>query len=184
MARRNILPSQLYLQECFSYDPKTGVLTWRSRPRHHYSTDHGWACVNSRQAGKTAGTPHYSRRYDRTVIEVQIAGETYAVSRVIVKMVYDLAPEDVDHRDTDGTNNRLDNLRPCDHSDNVKNKGIYRNNKSGFKGVHFCATRNGYVAQIQSDRKGTIIGPFPTAEEAPAKYRELSADLRGEFGRT
>ncbi len=46
----------------------------------------------------------------------------------------------VDHADRDKTNNKVDNLRWCSHSETHRNKGIQINNNSGHKGV-FCISK-------------------------------------------
>ncbi len=42
----------------------------------------------------------------------------------------------VDHKDRDGLNNLEHNLRECTHTQNMQNRSIQKNNKSGFHGVH------------------------------------------------
>ena len=65
-AVKNGLPTATYLRERLSYDPKTGVLRWRRRPRSHFETDNIWGTWNTRYAGQTAGWPH-NAGYNRLV---------------------------------------------------------------------------------------------------------------------
>ena len=46
-----------FLRECFDLDVETGVLTWRVRPREHFSTASSWKMRNKRFAGKQTGAP-------------------------------------------------------------------------------------------------------------------------------
>ena len=50
------LPSAKYLRECFDYDPKMGVLTWKARPREHFKRASDWHSWNTRCARREAGT--------------------------------------------------------------------------------------------------------------------------------
>ena len=49
------LPDQAYLRQCFDYDPETGILTWKTRPRSHLPNDRIWNCINSRCVGMRDG---------------------------------------------------------------------------------------------------------------------------------
>jgi hypothetical protein len=184
MAKRNPLPSQSYLQECFTYNPWTGNLIWNVRPQHHFSAEIVQRQVNTRHAGNIAGTQQTHPYTGKTYICILIKGKQYQASRIIIKMITNCEYEDIDHENGDSTNNRLHNLRPCTHVDNVKNKRMYHHNKSGYKGVSYCKELRGYRAQIQVRGKGYNAGPFATPEEASEAYSQLSAKFHGEFGRT
>lgn len=56
--RAKPLPDVEYLSACLSYDPHTGDLVWKNRPRAHFPNG-GVANWNARFAGTTAG---YDRR--------------------------------------------------------------------------------------------------------------------------
>ncbi|MGQ2942919.1 MAG: HNH endonuclease signature motif containing protein [Blastomonas fulva] len=74
----------------------------------------------------------------------------------------------VDHIDGDRANNRICNLRDATHSDNCRNAGLSKRNKSGRIGVHFDHTRQRWVAGTKIMGKPIRLGRFATFEEACA----------------
>ena len=108
--------SQQYLKECFSYDPTTGVLSWKHRPRSHFSTAKGWKRANA-HAGDPVGTLTPQGR-----LMVNIRGKGYFVHRLIWKLVYGRDPfGQIDHINRDPLDNRLRNLRIVTPSENSRN---------------------------------------------------------------
>jgi hypothetical protein len=91
---------------------------------------------------------------------------------------------DVDHRDCDGLNNRRSNLRVCSRSENMRNMAAPRHNRSGVKGVSWCADRGKWLAQIKVDGKAVNLGRFDSMEAAQAAYANGAAVHHGEFART
>lgn len=169
------LPDQQYLRECFDYNPETGELLWRIRPREHFDSIKGWKCFNTQCAGKIAGTIG-NFPYGIKYIRLRPFGTAH---RVIWKLVTGSDPvAEIDHKDHDGTNNRWSNLRPAVRSQNARNKlGVA--GKSGFKGVDKKGSR--YVARIMIDYKNHYLGTFDTAEEAHRVYCEAANRLHKEF---
>lgn len=55
----NLLPDRAYLQECFTYDPLTGTLFWKDRPRSHFNSDRAWISSVSQNHGRIAGCCNY-----------------------------------------------------------------------------------------------------------------------------
>ena len=49
-------------------------------------------------------------------------------------------------------------------------QNVRSNNKSGFRGVHFCKRSNRYVAGIRINNKYTPLGYYKTALEAGKAY--------------
>jgi hypothetical protein len=91
-------------------------------------------------------------------------------------------PCQVDHRNRNRLDNRRDNLRLCDTSNNLANTaGNPGRRKSKFKGV---ATRNNcstFEVQIWHRNKKHYIGMFKTALMAAIAYDEAAFRLHGEF---
>lgn len=163
------LPELERLNELFDLDEANGVLRWKHRADVHES----W---NTKYAGKIAGDPRASGR-----MRVGIDNGRYLVHRIIFKMFYGYEPPEVDHEDTDFTNNRPGNLRPCDHGANVAN-GKRRKKKHDLpKGVHVANGK--YAATIRKHGVGHHLGYFDDVESAHAAYRSAADKLHGQFAR-
>jgi hypothetical protein len=100
--------------------------------------------------------------------------------RVIWKLVYGDEPHEIDHRNICRWDNRLANLRACEHHQNMSNTKIRKDNRSGFKGV-FLRPSGRWSAEISHRSQVIRLGRFDTREEAAAAYAAMSAKLHGEF---
>jgi hypothetical protein len=89
--------------------------------------------------------------------------------------------DQADHEDGDGLNNTRLNLRPCNNTQNSANKGRYKRNKSGFKGVSWHKGCGKWRAQICVNRKKKYLGLFDAPEDAHAAYSKAAKELHGEF---
>jgi len=66
---------------------------------------------------------------------VKINRISYRSHRLIFLMHHGFVTAEIDHIDGDCTNNRIENLQPISHRDNIRKSKIYSTNKSGVKGV-------------------------------------------------
>lgn len=97
------------------------------------------------------------------------------------------APEGfvVDHINGNTLDNRRANLRICSQAQNLLNRKIHSNNRSGYKGVYYdpeCRFRP-WRADIRANGKRVRLGFFKTPEEAHSAYVDASKRLHGEFAR-
>jgi hypothetical protein len=92
---------------------------------------------------------------------------------------------EIDHKDCDPTNNRLDNLRLATSSQQKQNKRVQSNNRAGLKGAYYHACRTGkkWRSQIKVGQRLIFLGYFHTAEEAHEAYAAAAAEHFGEFAR-
>jgi hypothetical protein len=168
MAPPKILPPAEYLHQCFIYDPETGVLTWKHRPRKHFDTHQGWAMWNGKYAGTIAGSM-YPRGY------LLVFREHYLVHRCIWKMVTGKEPPPtIDHINGNPTDNRWSNLRAATQSQQLQNRTVQQS----------CLRPSGkWEATIRVDGRRHYLGLYPTREEATAAYEAAARKLFGEFYR-
>ena len=90
-------------------------------------------------------------------------------------------PEFVDHINGLRSDNRRVNLRPCTNAENQRNRGVQKNNTSGYKGVFIQRKGEKWVASIQHIGKRICLGTFNTSHEAAHAYNKGAIRLFGEF---
>lgn len=71
-----------------------------------------------------------------------------------------------DHINRERLDNRKCNLRIVHAKENVLNRGVQKNNSSGFRGVSYLKRYRKYVAQITHNRKNYCLGRFENIEDA------------------
>lgn len=93
------------------------------------------------KSGDVAGS--YSAPLNKYTVKFN--KRTYFVHRVIWFLFHGEIPEDiiVDHRDGEGTNNNILNLRAVENVLNIRNRKKFSNNKSGTTGVSFRQSNTG-----------------------------------------
>lgn len=87
----------------------------------------------------------------------------------------------VDHKDMNGLNNQRSNIRICTIAQNVMNRGIQKNNKSGIPGVFWRKECEKFRVYIRKDRKLIHVGHFSTITEAVSARNEALSKYHGEF---
>lgn len=82
-----------------------------------------------------------------------------------------------DHRNRNGLDNRLCNLRPSTIQENNYNRGLRSDNKSGVKGVYWREDYKKWAAQVNNKH----LGYFSDIKEAESVVRAKREELHGEF---
>ena len=88
---------------------------------------------------------------------------------------------EIDHRNRNGMDNRISNLRLCTHIQNCHNSGP-RNGKQ-FKGVRYRPDnkRNPFRASIHLPNRNLSLGYYPTIEGAARAVDRAALKYYGEF---
>ena len=170
------------LRSLLSYDERDGTLSWRKRGPALFAGSYPdrmaktWNArfANTKILSKTANGYIYLRAF----------GKFYLAHRVIWAMQSGEWPAfEIDHVDTDKTNNRLGNLRLASHPENARNRPAQSNNKGGIKGVYWDASRQSWQAHIAANGKRHYLGRFKNVADAVDAYAKASASLHSTFGR-
>jgi len=93
--------------------------------------------------------------------------------------------KNIDHKNGNKVDNRKDNLRLCNQSQNGANSKIRINNTTGYKGVKIDKRQPGrpYIAEITVNRKVIYLGGHSTKEEAATSYNRAAIKYFGQFAR-
>lgn len=161
------LPSKDYLWECLHYDPESGRLTWKHRPKEHFKRSADHLTWNIKFAGKSA----LKRRHGNGYLTGTIDYQKCLAHRVVWKMMTGDEPPQIDHINGVRSDNRFANLRAADNSVNSRNAAQRSDNTSGVKGVHWDSSRGKWAAAIAADGKSYHLGRFDTLPEATAARR-------------
>jgi hypothetical protein len=87
-----------------------------------------------------------------------------------------------DHCNGDSLDNRKENLRICNASENLMNQKKHLNNKSGYKGVgKYNNNKSKFRSQISCNGKFIHLGYYKTKEDAAKAYNAAAIKYHGEF---
>jgi hypothetical protein len=169
------------LQRLLSYDPLTGVLTWRERTPGMFSGGvrspqarcKRW---NTRFSGSVAlayvGTYGYMKG--------SVNGVTLAAHRVAWAVYYGAWPDMyIDHINGEKSDNRIENLRDVNRVQNGQNSKISARNTSGIIGVGWHKASSRWIAHIGLNGTCKTIGYF--SEFGDAVRARQQADLQHGF---
>lgn len=83
-------------------------------------------------------------------------------------------PNEVDHWDGDGLNNRRSNLRVAAHGPNQRNRqGPNANSTSGHRGVQWNGQRNNWKAEVRVEGRKKYLGSYDSPEAAAVAVEEF-----------
>ncbi len=150
------------ISEYISYDPVTGVFTWiKSRTNR--------CAVGSRAGGlNTAG-----------YVVIGFWPNVYYAHRLAWWFVHGEMPKEIDHKNRDRSDNRIDNLRAATHALNNSNAG--RRKKTGYKGVYWHKQRQKWNTKIKANYHSYHLGLFSNEADAARAYDAAAMRLHGEF---
>ena len=150
--------------ERLEYDPSTGLIT-------------------NKRNGKEAGCKHNS---GSRLITFSSKEEDYYFKmssyRIAWFLHYGKWPEGfVDHINGIRDDDRIDNLRVVNYSQNAMNSRPQANASVKYKGVRLMPAA--FIATITVNSKQVHLGTFQTAEDAAIAYNEAAAKHYGEYAR-
>ncbi len=118
-------------------------------------------------------------------LHTNIQGKTWYQHRLVWLFFNEDLPPVIDHIDGNKSNNRIENLRAADHTQNKHNVPKRRHNTTGAKGVvfHPKCTGKPYQAKIVSHGRTHSLGYYATVAEAAAAYEAGAKRIAGEFAR-
>lgn len=174
------LPPPHLLRQLLRYEPETGKLFWRERPRAMFQSDRIANSWNTKWAGTEAFTTVNSRGYKIG----SVSRKTMQAHRVIWAIVHGCWPSgEIDHIDHDKANNRIDNLREASRHENCRNISSAAGGTSRYLGVYRRDDSEvpKWRAEIAPLRKRIGLGTFSNEEDAARAYDAAARLHYGEF---
>lgn len=169
--RKHELPAVESLREKLRLCEDTGLLFWRD--------DYNWP-----SRGRKA------KRFDRPVgaptkqgyLYINFNGATTTAHRVAWALHYGNWPDKhVDHINRCKTDNRISNLRLVDRTQNLTNSRLYKNNKSGHRGVFWYPRTNRWKARIRVNNKIIELGYHKDKDDAIKAVQAALPVYPGEY---
>lgn len=134
--------------------------------------------LKQRQGGRTKIGKHLGSLNNDGYLQLYVGNKNYLVHRLVWLLHYGEWPKNnIDHRDQNPSNNRIDNLRDVTQLVNIKNTTKLCNNTSGVTGVSWDKQAAKWRAMIKINTKTIYLGLFydkdlavQVRKEAEVKY--------------
>lgn len=146
------------LKELLHYDPVTGIFT-RNKNLAGFKNDRGYIII------KVDGYPYKAHR----LAHLYMTGEWPI--------------DEVDHINGVTDDNRWCNLREAKHCENSRNRKLNKNNKSGYKGVHWLKKQQKWRAVITFEQRKIHLGCYDDPKIAYEAYCEAAKEYHKDFVR-
>jgi hypothetical protein len=162
------LPPLKELKEFLHYNPDTGTFTWIKKPSQ------------ATKVGQKAGHLHKGTGY----IRIKFKDALYYANRLAYYMYHGVDPLEnlVDHKNDPKSNNKIDNLRLANGSQNQMHRiNLASDNTSGTTGVNWDKINKRWQVFISVNGKRKHIGSFINKEDAIKTRREAEIKYYGEF---
>ena len=155
------------LRDIFDVDFEVGKLRWKkisTQPNHVKVGDEaGWKATQG-------------------YLSVCIKGKQYRVHRIIWALYHGEFPEqDIDHINRITNDNRISNLRLATRSENMINRGRFKNNTSGIPGVAWHSAAKKWTANLGLNGKRIHLGCFSDKNDAVEARRKAERMYYDEF---
>lgn len=172
------LPPIEYLEECFEIDLNSpSGLIWKHRPLSHFFSKQYYNLFNHLWEGKPAGYQNKKGYY-----QVGVKGVIYPLHRIVYALAHRIQDFNgllIDHINRNKGDNRPENLRLVNDSQNKMNSDLSKNNKSGAKGVYWIPRDQKWTAQIRVNGKLVALGYHKDFESARIAYETAHLKYRG-----
>ena len=157
--RYSKLPDAQVLHDFLEYDPESGEMTWKERPRKYFSSDRLFNSTKVRLAGKLAFTCRGEHGFTG-----RLCGKSVRAARVAFKLMTGRDPKDqVDHINGDPFDNRWSNLREVSQEVNMRNRAHRHSAVNPYPGVRRLGRK--WTATIGVSGQGWL-GTFTDLEDA------------------
>jgi hypothetical protein len=155
------------LKELLTFNISTGGFSWRVKR-------------GNKAAGQPAGTV-----CGTGYVVIQLDGHGYKAHHLVWLWHKEEWPKtDLDHADTNKTNNQLTNLRLASASQNGANKSPKTGKMySDAKGVSYDKNRDKWVAGIGVENRWLNLGRYDSEVAAIEAYQKAAVTLYGDFAR-
>ena len=133
--------------------------------------------MNARRAHVLRDITGRDPNYDAVTLYKNGQKRYFNVHNLVTGSFLGPCPEgyEVDHKDRNGHNNCLSNLRYVDKSKNARNKSLSRQNKSGLRGVH--KDRNRWRPKLTHKGKTVMQCYCNSKREAARMYINALAEI-------
>lgn len=109
--------------------------------------------------------------------------KTTTVQKLMQLVFFDNQELEMDHKNMNKTDNRLNNLRLATKRQNRFNSTSRKGTSSKFKGVYWCKHAKKWIARIRVNGEKKHLGCFKGEEEAAKAYDKVALRTHGEYVR-